>query len=301
MTTGPAVAPHRPIDPLATVTDGRYEDDLVVVTRGSGTRHGVRTRDFGVWTEGDKLHVVHRLPPAAIDDDLTGRLAAQLFTPGWLSGSDTFERLFTGIVLTSADTPDAAWDLFYRNTMRRLTTPLPGQPGSLAQYAPVYRHAVALAEGSVLELGCCFGFLSLLLAERHRVTATDVNTNTVRLLARVAARHGVRLDTEACDAARVPRPDRSVDTVLAIHLLEHLEPDHGRAVVAEALRLARRRVVIAVPFEDEPTAVFGHVRTFDLDSLAALGRWTGEPFTVHEHHGGWLVIDRSARSARSAR
>jgi len=286
----------RPVDPFQAVPGRRYEDDLVVVTRGPVPRRGVRTRSFTTWTEGGKLHLVHELPAAAIDDDLTGLLGSQLFDPGWLSGSDTFERLFTGIVLTSANGPDDAWELFYRNTLDRLAAPAQrsGGPGSLAQYAPVYRHAAALATGSVLELGSCFGFLSLLLAARHRVTATDVSANTVRLLSRIAPRLDVDLDTLACDGARVPRPDRSVDTVFAIHLLEHLAPEHGDAVVAEAVRLARRLVVIAVPFEDEPAAVFGHVRTFDLDALTALGRRSDRPFTVHEHHGGWLVLDTSS-------
>ncbi|MER2242522.1 MAG: SAM-dependent methyltransferase, partial [Rhodococcus sp. (in: high G+C Gram-positive bacteria)] len=35
----------------------------------------------------------------------------------------------------------------------------------------------------------------------------------------------------------------------------------------------------------------GHIRTFDLESLQAVGRQTGAPFEVFEHHGGWLVLD----------
>ena len=61
--------------------------------------------------------------------------------------------------------------------------------------------------------------------------------------------------------------------------------------LAEMLRVARRRAVVAVPFEDEPTPAWGHVRTFDRDDLRALGAAAGLPFTVTEHHGGWLVID----------
>jgi hypothetical protein len=61
-------------------------------------------------------------------------------------------------------------------------------------------------------------------------------------------------------------------------------------VLREALRLARRRVVVAVPFEHEPTAAFGHVRTFDRRALIGLGHRLGRPFTVHDHHGGWLVL-----------
>jgi hypothetical protein len=62
-------------------------------------------------------------------------------------------------------------------------------------------------------------------------------------------------------------------------------------VVGEMLRVARRRVVVAVPFEDEPNPTWGHIRTFDLTALDALGAATGHPYAVEEHHGGWLVID----------
>ena len=48
--------------------------------------------------------------------------------------------------------------------------------------------------GTVLELGCCFGFLSLRLAAAGRtVTASDLSPGTVRLLAAVAPELGVRL------------------------------------------------------------------------------------------------------------
>ena len=87
------------------------------------------------------------------------------------------------------------------------------------------------------------------------------------------------------------RATRSADTVFAVHLLEHLPRGLDAEVLAEMLRVARRRAVVAVPFEDEPTPAWGHVRTFDLDDLHALGASTGLPYTVDEHHGGWLVID----------
>ncbi len=289
----------RPIDPLggARVVH-RYDDDVVTVERGGPARsHAVRTASFATWTEGERVHVVHDLAPEEIDNDLVGRISRELFAPGWLSGSDAFERVLTGIVLTSADDAAAAWELFYRNTLRRLGDADPATPagdqGTVEDYAPVYARATELVAGSsVLELGCCFGFLSLRLAERARTTASDVTPGTVRLLDTVAQRLDVRLDTLTCDAARVPRPDASYDTVVAVHLLEHLEPEHGAEVVAEMLRLARSRIVVAVPFEDEPSAEFGHVRVFDLATLEALGRSTGWPFRCFEHHGGWLVADR---------
>lgn len=282
-----SLAGARPIDPFApTQGDGRYVDDVVVVERGTlAPMSAARTRHFATWVEHGRVHVRHELHAAQIDNTLSELVAGELFAPGWLSGGEVFERVFTGIVLSTAADPRSAWRNFYANTLDRL--------GALSDYGPVYEHAVSLVRpGTALELGCCFGFLSLQLAERVAVTASDVTANTVRLLAAVAPYLGRRVSTLVCDAARVPDADRSYETVLAIHLLEHLEPRHGEAVVAEMLRLARQRVIIAVPFEAEPTAAFGHVRVFDLATLRDLGDRAGWTYECYEHHGGWLVLDR---------
>jgi ubiquinone/menaquinone biosynthesis C-methylase UbiE len=144
----------------------------------------------------------------------------------------------------------------------------------------------------VLDLGSCFGFLPLLLAERpaNTVTASDLSGGSMRLLTAVAAARGLQVSTLVCDAARIPVPDGWADTVSVIHLLEHVSPDHGRAVIRDALRVARHQVVVAVPVEDEPTTAYGHIRTFDLRQLGELGERAGHPCSVHEHHGAWLVL-----------
>ena len=299
-----------PIDALAPTVGGRYEDPLVVV---SADRDGrvptspgtVRTEHFVVAPVDGRMSVTHRVSPDLIDDDLAGLLVAELFGPGWLRGVDLFERIFTGVVRSVEADPEASWELFYRNTLRRLADEAGGRGtghahGSIAGYAPVYAHVQQqLAPGSVLELGCCFGFLSLLLARDGRQTvASDVSPGTVRLLSRMACRLGVRLDTVTADAARYPGPDGSADNVLVVHLLEHLDTAHGAQVLARAVQLAATRVVVAVPLEDEANEAYGHVRTVDLDDLRRWGHSSGLPFEVHDFHGGWLVLDVAAPVGR---
>jgi SAM-dependent methyltransferase len=302
-TTIPTVHPGvAPIDPLAPTVHGRYEDEVVVVeavhtARPPAGLRTVRTRHFDLTPSGGRVHVAHVVPADRVDDDLAGLLQDELFGPGWLRGTDLFERVLTGVVRTSADDALDSWELFYRNTLARLDAAdrggSPGAHGSIGGYAPVQDHVMGLlAPGTVLELGCGFGFLSLRIARTGRAaTASDVSPATVLLLDEMAARLGVPLATAPADAARFPSEDGSADTVLAVHLLEHLEPGHGTAVVAEALRLARRRVVVAVPLEDEADETFGHVRTVTLDDLDRWGRGTGFAYDVHEFHGGWLVVD----------
>lgn len=301
------VAP--PIDPLAPTQGGRYEDALVVVERACGgplaapPPGGVRTTHFDVVLEDRRLRVTHRLDPRRVDDDLGGLVATELVRPGWVSGSEVFERIFTGLVLTSHPDPAAAWELFYRNTLARLDALIaPGAAGaegstghsSLADYAPVHAHAEHLVRGTrVLELGSCFGFLALRLARSGlAVTATDVAPGPVRLLQEMTPRLGSALVTAVADATRVPLPDGCADSVLLVHLLEHLDIDDGARAVAEATRLARIRVVVAVPYEAEPDPAYGHIRTLDAPALRRLGEVSGWRADVHDHHGGWLVLDR---------
>ena len=295
-----------PIDALGEHPPGRYEDELVEVVRETSFDHCglsdrvATTRHFRLFRHGDRVRVEHRIAPERLDNELAGTLADELFAPGWLGGSEVFERAFTGVVKTTVDDPVEAWALFYDNTLRRIRTRWEHEPGehasSVDEIVPVYRRSLQLVpRGRVLDLGSCFGFLTMLLAERAdtEVIATDIDDGTIDLLRRIGRRRGLPLGSLVCDGARIPLPAGAVDTVLAVHVLEHLEPGHGAAVLAEALRLARRRVVVAVPFESTPTLAYGHVRTFDLATLEELGRSTGEPFRTEQHHGGWLVLDRS--------
>lgn len=288
------------LDPLAVGHSGRWSDGRVTVRHSD--RRDVRARvletrppeartdHFRVHRTGHALVVLHRMRPDELDDDLAGIVAGEL--GGLLDGPEDFRRVFTGVVRSTVADPLTAWAVFYGNTLAALADP-PADGGSIAAFSPVHWHAVELVAGQrVLDLGSCFGFLALRLAGRgHRVIGSDLCPGTAGLLAAVARRLGRPVSTLVCDAAAVPLADGAVDTVAAVHLLEHLTPGHGAAVLREAVRVARRRVVVAVPFEDEPEPLYGHLRRFDMDTLHALGRRTGLPFEVHEHHGGWLVID----------
>lgn len=262
------------IDAFRPCPSGVYDDGVVRVMR-TPDRPGVRL-DGGVLT--------HALATGEVDNDVAGALAA---LEGL--GPATFERLFTGVVLTSAPDPLEAWVGFYRTTLARLTGAHdPG--GSIAEFAPIYRRARALIRGHrVLDVGSCFGFLPMLLAEDgHEVIASDVNTGSMRLLSAVAP----RLPVVCCGAEALPLADGAVDTVLVLHLLEHVDPALGTAVLADARRVARQRVVVAVPYEEVPDPAYGHVRTVthaDLERLGEATGWTGE---VIDADGGWLVLDR---------
>jgi SAM-dependent methyltransferase len=315
----------RPIDPFAGSRDGRYEDDAVVVIRRAslepqpGERWTTTTRTFRVGRERGRLVLLHALRPGSVDNDVAALLEQELFAPGWAGGADTFERLLTGVVLSCHDDPLLCWEAFYRATLDRLDvlttlTPQPApegpgaQEGTLAGFAPVYRRAeelvVGARTGTLLDLGSCFGFFALRIAAGHDVAvqASDIAPGTCDLLARVSLRLGTPVPVIVCDAACVPLPDGDIDTVTLLHVLEHVDAAHGEAILREAVRLARRRVIVAVPIEREPDVAFGHVRTLDLSQLTASGaaHTAAAPWRarVEEFHGGWLVLDRLLPPAR---
>ncbi len=68
------------------------------------------------------------------------------------AGSELFERVFTGVVLTCADEPEVAWEAFYANTLAAVGAAARAEPrpepnaapaghGCIRDYAPVYARA----------------------------------------------------------------------------------------------------------------------------------------------------------------
>ena len=81
------------------------------------------------------------------------------------------------------------------------------------------------------------------------------------------------------------------------NVLEHLPAGVTVAAMAQLRRVARRRVVVAVPLEETPDPAFGHLQAFSLPRLARLGADAqGWSHTVCAADGGWLVLDRAAYS-----
>lgn len=117
-------------------------------------------------------------------------------------------------------------------------------------------------EETILELGC---------AENPVWKGTPYKVTTVDQSKREDEQC---LPDIVCDAAKIPNPDKSFDVVCACELLEHV--DDPLAVLQEAVRLARYRVIVTVPNEwewPEPLKPFtnpGHKRFFNAASLAAL-------------------------------
>lgn len=243
---------------------------------------------FSGYRHGPIVDIVHPLTAATVADHRLVDGLNALRKSGVLQGQDEFEDAFVKIVRSCGSSPEDGWTAFYRNSLAALHNAESG-------FSAIHRRArTAVAGSSVLEVGCCFGLLALQLAlDGHTVTAVDVCAGAISLLDGASAGLGIALQAMPGDARALPFTDDTFDTVTLIHLLEHLSPGEAQRALAEALRVARHRVVVAVPYEDEPDSAFGHVQALteaDLGDWAAA--WPEWRATISEHHGGWLVLDR---------
>ena len=290
------------LNPLAPTPRGMWSGRGVRVRRRRGPHRPHTTADtvcaqrFCAQRHGDVLTIEHDLTPDELCDELTVMLSEQLVDAGALQGQREFELVFTGVVRSTVDGGLPAWLRFYRNSLDRLEG---GAASAPMTFGPIHAWAASQVRGRrVIDLGSCFGFFPLRLARQGiDVLATDLSHPTMHLLRTVSNQLRRPLSTLGCDATVVPLPDRCADTVTALHLLEHLPTDAIDAVLDEAVRLARRRVVIAVPFEDEPRDCYGHIQRFDLPSLELLAnrlcrRHPGTAARAYQFHGGWLILDR---------
>ena len=224
---------------------------------------------------------------ATVSDDRIVTALARFASAGALAGQTEFERAFTAVVASSGPREDACWRAFYRNSVAELR-------GGQAAFSPVHRRARSLLVGrSILEVGCCFGLLALQCdQDGYAVTACDICPGALHLLDDAANTLGLPIITRRGDARALPLATDSVDTVTLIHLLEHLDGPDVAVALREALRVARRRVVVAVPFEERPSAHFGHRQQLTDDDLRAWSTdLTGCTATIFTDHGGWLVLD----------
>lgn len=127
---------------------------------------------------------------------------------------------------------------------------------------------------TILEVGCGNGRLSNRVPPRFKVIGMDVSRTAVRF---------VKTNKVIGDSHRVPLADRSVDLVICADVLEHLPDDILMMTVRELQRVARRYLLIGVPYKEPYRAAsfecsacgrvsnkFGHLRSFDCGSLDRL-------------------------------
>jgi 2-polyprenyl-3-methyl-5-hydroxy-6-metoxy-1,4-benzoquinol methylase len=264
-------------------------------------------------TNGPVTLIIHRFSAQEIDNDLGQYFIDELKPLGLVSNAQRYGDVFAAVVnsLCPHD-PQRAWHLFGANTLRRLHRLLdekqenhkPDYNSPIDVFAALYRRVCELVVGnSLLDVGCSFGFLPLVVAERipalTNVVGVDLSDDpfpVTRTIARERSLEYVTFtqgDLLAKDCSAIGR----FDTVTALHVLEHFsEPDMYR-VLAHLLQVTSRRLILAVPFEPGPMEqAYDHKQLFTSYKLQAVGRWCvermgGGKMTYEECAGGMVVVD----------
>ncbi|MCX7703709.1 MAG: class I SAM-dependent methyltransferase [Planctomycetota bacterium] len=101
-----------------------------------------------------------------------------------------------------------------------------------------------LSGQSILDVGCSFGKFSLFARDAGKeVVGVDKNIESLY------EAHKAGISVIAGDAAALPFPNKSFDTVLLFDIIEHTKEEI--AVLQEAKRVARKNILLSVPKSDE--------------------------------------------------
>jgi 2-polyprenyl-3-methyl-5-hydroxy-6-metoxy-1,4-benzoquinol methylase len=88
-----------------------------------------------------------------------------------------------------------------------------------------------------LEIGCGFGEFSVYMAKQGAVvTASDLSSGMLDVAKRLAAKHGVAIETCKCPSDETPFADRSFDIVYCGNLLHHVSVEKTTREIFRVLK-----------------------------------------------------------------
>ena len=138
---------------------------------------------------------------------------------------------------------------------------------------------------SVLDVGIGTGaFLSILLSLRkfQRVVGLDVTKHSRFTM--LFDRH--LYDIVHASVTKLPLADKSIDVVICMEVLEHIDKQSFMAAVSELRRVAKASLIVTVPYNEPEPIYQGHkLRFTDSDLLA------------YFPHGEFIVLKKSTGRA----
>lgn len=262
----------------------------------------------------DEFVILHRFEQTTIDADLICVIEQELSRFSFCGSERGFGGTLFAVLASTFPSPreqGAIWRRFCMNSLEKLRDQLAKPPAPMpsvsyiAPFAAIYRRVLELSVGrSFIDVGCSFGFLPILMEEAKpdaRIVGCDISLDalgfsndlaTVYRSQHVTFSHQNVLDESLATLG-------TFDTVTAIHLLEHLPEERLPLAFKRLLQVTQKRLIIAVPYEEEATRVYGHAQLFTPNKLERWGQWCIDAlggaahFWCEEVAGGLLMVDRS--------
>jgi SAM-dependent methyltransferase len=275
------------------------------------------TRHFVVCQKPTTHHTVllHTFGQAEIDADLICFIEDELPSFGIMPTAQDFGATLFAVLASTFPAPRdqrLIWRHFCCNSLIKLRDHI-DHPRSalhevsyLAPFATMYRRILDLSIGdTLLDVGCSFGFLPVLMSERDpdmRILGCDKNPDAIDFSTDLAEVSGVGHVAfalhDVLDATILGLG--TFDTVTAVHLLEHLPERDVALAFTHLLHLTAKRLIIAVPYEQQARTLYGHQYVFTKEKLQQWGQWClnslqgAGRFWCEEVAGGMLIIERSS-------
>ena len=255
--------------------------------------------------------VAHWFAPQAIDANVGHYFIRELKSFGIIECSEDFGHLFAAIVGSVHPFHiQQALRLYADNTIERYHNILEDKSKAIArqpidEFATIYKRVLQLLVGdTVLDAGCSFGFLPLLIAEYAPSIKQIVGVDILDLFEIVRAiaqeRHFTHVEFKQADLLSEDFcACGQFDNVLALHVLEHFAEADMYRVLAHLLKVTTRRLVIVVPYEPgQAESAYGHEQLFTSAKLESIGQWCIDHCSdvssmwCEDCAGGLLIVDK---------
>jgi SAM-dependent methyltransferase len=262
----------------------------------------------------NKLILMHLFKPEEANADLICFIKDELPTSGIIPTSREFGATLFAVLASMYPAPrnqQAIWLHFCLNSLNRLRDQIvhpqasaPARVSYISPFAAIYRRIFELVTGqSLLDVGCSFGFLPVLMSERAptmHIIGCDISADAISFtssLANAVKSQNITLTQKDVLSEDFPELGR-FDTVTVIHLLEHLAEEDMPTALDHLLQVTKKRLLIAVPFEEQAHKAYGHEQVFTPKKLRQWGNWCLKviggkgKYWYEELMGGLLVIER---------
>jgi len=262
----------------------------------------------------NKLILMHLFKQEEANADLICFIEDELPTTNIIPSSREFGATLFAILASMYPAPrnqQAIWLNFCLNSLNSLRKQIAQPPLSehaqvsyIGPFAAIYRRVFEIISGqSLLDVGCSFGFLPVLMSERAHnmhISACDISADAISFSTMLA--NATKVQNITFSQKDVLSEDflklGTFDTVTAIHLLEHLTEEDTPTAVDHLLHVTKKRLLIAVPYEEQAQKVYGHYQVFTPEKVHLWGKWCMDVikgkgrYWYEELMGGLLIVER---------